>query len=253
MRRSTFPCGTFRPGTGLRGLLSLAAWWTSLCLSLTAVGGACAQESASREASTPKQSAAKETATGQPAKTARLVVAGGCFWCTEAVYEELDGVIGVISGYAGGTAETANYRAVSTGATQHAEAIEIAYDPGKITHEQLLEVFFDAHDPTQLNRQGPDVGAQYRSAIFFATPEEKATAQRVIDRLTADKKFRRPIVTTLEPLEKFYPAEEYHQDYAARNPLAPYVRQSSTPKVIKVRKKYADWLKTREKSKSPAK
>lgn len=269
MRRSTSPRGSAASVLTRSLRLCTAVWLSSLALLLTGVPvtrageadatdlAAC-QPQESLPTKTPSQPGAQPDSQPAPkakTKPAQLVVAGGCFWCTEAVYEELDGVLSVISGYAGGTPETANYRAVSTGATKHAEAIEIVYDPAKITHEQLLEVFFDAHDPTQLNRQGPDVGTQYRSAIFYATPAEKQTAQQVIDRLTADKKFRKPIVTTLEPLEKFFPAEEYHQDYAARNPFVPYVRQSSTPKVIKVRKKYADWLKAKdkEKAKSPAK
>jgi len=178
-------------------------------------------------------------------KLAKAVVAGGCFWCTEAVFEEIAGVVEVVSGYAGGTARQANYRAVSSGQTGHAEVIEVTYDPAKIDYETVLEVFFDAHDPTQLNRQGPDVGTQYRSAIFYATDAEKEIAQGVIDRINKSKKYKKPIATTLEKLEKFYPAEEYHQDYSARNPFDPYVRQSSTPKVVKVRKQHSKLLKSK--------
>lgn len=242
MKRSTFLSGSRWALACLAGLFCVDAGLASLAHAATA---AVAQV----DQAIPAKPVEPNTKPEKP-KTAQLVVAGGCFWCTEAVYEELDGVLTVVSGYAGGTPDTANYRAVSTGTTKHAEAIEIVFDPTRITREQLLEVFFDAHDPTQLNRQGPDVGTQYRSAIFYAGPEEKAAAQQIIDRLNADKKFRKPIVTTLEPLEKFFPAEEYHQDYAARKPLDPYVRQSSTPKVIKVRKKYADWLKAKEKDKT---
>ncbi|MFM7159967.1 MAG: peptide-methionine (S)-S-oxide reductase MsrA [Planctomycetaceae bacterium] len=242
MWRSTFLSGS-RPALAcLACLFCVAAGLASLTRAATP---ALAQDAQTL----PSQPNAPGAKPAKP-KTEQLVVAGGCFWCTEAVYEELDGVLTVVSGYAGGSPDTANYRAVSTGTTRHAEAIEIVFDPTRITREQLLEVFFDAHDPTQLNRQGPDVGTQYRSAIFYSAPAEKAAAQQIIDRLNADKKFRKPIVTTLEPLEKFFPAEEYHQDYAARNPAAPYVRQSSTPKVIKVRKKYADWLKAKEKDKA---
>src|SRR3954471_3638885 len=152
-----------------------------------------------------------------------VVLAGGCFWCTEAVFRQLRGVRSVVSGYAGGSAATANYRAVCGGDTGHAEAIEITYDPVKITYEQLLDVFFDAHDPTQLNRQGNDVGTQYRSAIFSASEEEKRIAEAKIRELTEKRAFPRPIVTKLEPLGEFYPAEDYHQDYARQNPEQPYI------------------------------
>lgn len=182
----------------------------------------------------------------QSAEFAKAVFAGGCFWCTEAVFEELEGVIDVVSGYAGGTEETANYRAVSGGDTGHAEAIEVTYDPQKVTFDQLLDVFFDAHDPTQLNQQGPDVGTQYRSAIFYADDTQREAAEAKIEKLKAARKFRRPIVTTLEPLEAFYIAETSHQDFATRNPNQPYVRFNSTPKVRKVREKHAELLKKKK-------
>src|SRR5262245_32590425 len=163
------------------------------------------------------------------------VLAGGCFWCTEAAFEQLRGVSDVTSGYAGGPREMANYRAVCGGDTGHAEAIRITYDPAIISYEQLLDVFFDAHDPTQLNRQGADAGTQYRSAIFFANDEDKGTAEAKIAELNVAKKFARPIVTTLEPLREFFPAEDYHQDYARLNPDQPYIQGVSMPKVCKVR------------------
>ena len=171
--------------------------------------------------------------------TNTAVFAGGCFWCTEAAFEQLDGVLDVQSGYAGGSAETANYRAVCGGDTGHAEAIRITYDPAKISYEQLLAVFFDAHDPTQLNRQGNDAGTQYRSAIFFANETEQQAAAAKIRELNAGKAFARPIATTLEPLAAFYPAEDYHQDYARLNPDQPYIQAVSMPKVCKVRDKHA--------------
>jgi methionine-S-sulfoxide reductase len=176
-------------------------------------------------------------------ETKTAVVAGGCFWCTEAAFEQLAGVLDVTSGYAGGSAETANYRAVCGGDTGHAEAIRITYDPETISYEQLLDVFFDAHDPTQLNRQGNDIGTQYRSAIFYASDEEKRLAQAKIEELTAARRFGRPIVTTLEPLVVFYPAEDYHQDYARQNPEQPYIQAVSLPKVCKVRDKHAGLLR----------
>jgi methionine-S-sulfoxide reductase len=166
------------------------------------------------------------------------VFAGGCFWCTEATFEQLEGVLNVESGYAGGSADTANYRAVCGGDTGHAEAIRITYDPAEISYEQLLAVFFDAHDPTQLNRQGNDVGTQYRSAIFYASDAEKQAADGKIRELNAAQAFPRPIVTTLEPLTAFYPAEDYHQDYARLNPDQPYIQAVSIPKVCKVREKH---------------
>lgn len=168
-----------------------------------------------------------------------VTLAGGCFWCTEAAFEQLRGVSDVTSGYAGGKRETANYRAVCEGDTGHAEAIRITYDPQQITYDQLLDVFFDAHDPTQLNRQGADSGTQYRSAIFYASEEERRAAEAKIAALTAAKKFSRPIVTTLEPLREFFPAEGYHQDYARLNPNQPYIQGVSMPKVCKVREKHA--------------
>jgi len=179
-----------------------------------------------------------------PDATSRTAVfAGGCFWCTEAVFEQLDGVSEVVSGYAGGDAETANYKAVASGRTRHAEAIAITYNPQKITFGQLLRIHFATHDPTTKNRQGADVGPQYRSTIFFADDEEKKVTAAYIEQLNATDKFPGPIVTTLEPLEKFYPAEEYHQNYAERNPLQPYVQHVAMPKVDKVRSKFKDQLK----------
>ncbi len=174
----------------------------------------------------------------------KAVLAGGCFWCTEAVFEQLAGVEEVISGYAGGTAETANYEAVSMGRTDHAEAIEITYDSSRMTYDQLLKVFFSvAHDPTQLNRQGPDYGRQYRSAIFYIDEEQKRIAEAYLAQLTEAKIFSKPIVTEVTPLEKFYPAEDYHQDFVKRNPMQPYVVVNALPKVRKVRESFSERLK----------
>lgn len=165
-----------------------------------------------------------------------LVLAGGCFWCTEGVFEAMPGVLDVVSGYAGGTAQTANYNIVSLGATDHAEAIRIIYDPKKTTFGKLLKTFFSiAHDPTQLNRQGPDVGRQYRSAIFFANEEERKVADAYIKQLTQAKVFGAPIVTTLEPLKEFFPAETYHQDFVRNNPSHPYIVQQAFPKLQKAK------------------
>jgi peptide-methionine (S)-S-oxide reductase len=178
----------------------------------------------------------------------RAILAGGCFWCVEAVYKNLDGVVSVKSGYAGGTADTADYETVSSGTTNHAESVEVVYDPSRITYGQILKVFFSiAHDPTQLNRQGPDSGRQYRSAIFYADDEQKRLAGAYIDQLNKARVFDRPIVTEVVPLEAFFEAETYHQDYAARNPLNPYIVINAQPKVRKLR----SYQKSREKVSSP--
>lgn len=179
------------------------------------------------------------------AKLRQAVIAGGCFWCVEAVFEELDGVTEVESGYAGGSAETANYKAVCTGETGHAEAVRITYDPAKVDYRTLLEVHFATHDPTTLNRQGNDAGPQYRSAIFFADEQERKIAADFIEELTKAKVFPKPIVTTLEPLKTFYPAERYHQNYVCHNPSQGYVQYVAMPKVEKVRKKFPKLLKAR--------
>lgn len=175
---------------------------------------------------------------------ATAVLAGGCFWCTEAVFEQLDGVHSVESGYAGDTEATATYEMVSSGRTRHAEAIRITYDPDRVSYDKLLEIFFTvAHDPTTLNRQGGDVGPQYRSAVFYADDAQKQAAERMIQRLTDEGRVTGRIVTTLEPLEAFYVAEAYHQDYAVRNPNQGYIQQVAKPKVDKLRAKHADDLR----------
>lgn len=185
-------------------------------------------------------------ATKPPVETSMAVFAGGCFWCTEAAFEQLKGVLDVESGYAGGAAETANYKAVCNGDTGHAEVIRITYDPATINYEKLVEVFFNAHDPTSLNRQGNDVGTQYRSAIFYANDEEKKIAQKAIDDLNGMKAFPSPVVTTVEPLTAFYSAEKYHQDFARLNPNHGYIRGVSMPKAEKVKKKYSDLIKSED-------
>jgi peptide-methionine (S)-S-oxide reductase len=176
--------------------------------------------------------------------SATAVLAGGCFWCTEAVFQQIEGVEKVVSGYSGGDSSTANYDAVCGGRTGHAEAIQITYDPGKISYGQLLKIFFSvAHDPTQLNRQGNDRGTQYRSAIFYSDPEQKRVAEAYIQQLDQARIFPSPIVTEVTPLEAFYPAEGYHQNYCNLNPYNPYVRGVAEPKVEKTRKQFAEMLK----------
>jgi len=176
----------------------------------------------------------------------QAVLAGGCFWCVEAVYKNLEGVSSVKSGYAGGSAETADYQTVSTGGTNHAEAVEVTYDPSRLSYGQILKVFFSiAHDPTQLNRQGPDTGRQYRSAIFYADEEQKRVAEAYIRQLDKARVFDTAIVTEITPLEAFFEAETYHQDYAARNPLNPYIVFNAQPKVRKLRAYQASQEKVR--------
>jgi len=175
----------------------------------------------------------KETAT----------LAGGCFWCLEAVYDELNGVEDVVSGYSGGKTPDPSYEMVCTGTTGHAEVVQITFDPEVISFKEILEVFFTIHDPTTPNRQGPDVGTQYRSAIFYHTSEQKTVAEQIIVQLGAASIWDAPIVTELNPFEKFYAAEDYHQEYFRRNPSQPYCRVVVAPKVAEFRKHFLDKLR----------
>ena len=176
--------------------------------------------------------------------TQTAVLAGGCFWCVEAVFQQIEGVEKVVSGYSGGDAATAHYEIVSTGRTGHAEAVQVTFDPHKISYGQVLKVFFDvAHDPTQLNRQGADVGPQYRSAVFYNSPEQKRIAEAYIKQLDQAKVFRSPIVTQVVELKAFYAAEGYHQNYCNRNPRNPYVQSVAMPKVEKVKEKIPELAK----------
>jgi len=178
-------------------------------------------------------------ATAKSEQTA--VVAGGCFWGIQAVFQHVKGVISATSGYSGGASRTAEYELVSNGDTGHAESVKIAYDASQITYGQLLRVFFSvAHDPTQLNRQGPDTGSQYRSSIFYGNDEQKRIADAYIAQLDKAKAFPRPIVTQVVPLKAFYPAEAYHQDYAARHPDNPYIVYNDAPKVAHLRQQFPD-------------
>jgi len=171
-------------------------------------------------------------------------LAGGCFWCLEAVFQQLKGVAQVQSGYAGGAVPNPSYEVVCTGKTGHAEVVQIMFDPEVISFRDLLDVFFTIHDPTTLNRQGGDVGTQYRSAIFYHTPEQRATAEQLIAELEGQKLWDDPIVTVVDPLTAFYPAEEYHRDYFLRNPNQAYCRAIVAPKVAKARKAFLEKLKT---------
>ncbi len=181
------------------------------------------------------------------AKTQTIVLAGGCFWGVEAVFEHTKGVVKAVSGYAGGKADTAQYDMVSNGDTGHAEAVKVTYDPAQISLTQLLDVYFNvAHNPTQLNYQGPDHGTQYRSAIFYAGDEQKKEAETRIAALDAEQVFSDPIVTKLESLDRFYPAEDYHQNYAALHPTQPYIVFHDAPKVKNLKKTYPDLYKERK-------
>lgn len=168
--------------------------------------------------------------------------ASGCFWCVEAIFESVKGVEEAISGYAGGEIKNPTYQQVSSGATRHAESVEVIYDPKVVSYETLLIVFFGSHDPTTLNRQGPDQGPQYRSAIFYQNNEEKQQALAYMEKLAAEKAFDSPIVTEVSPLTKFYKAEEYHQDYEKNNPNQPYVRAVSIPRLKRFQAKFPELL-----------
>jgi peptide-methionine (S)-S-oxide reductase len=169
------------------------------------------------------------------------VFAGGCFWGVQAVFERVKGVIATAAGYAGGSASTATYQQVTTETTGHAESVEVTFDPSRITYGQLLRVYFSvAHDPTQLNRQGPDVGTSYRSAIFYVNDEQKRLATAYIAQLDAAKVFSKPIVTQITPLKGFYRAEEYHQDYALKNPDNPYIEVCDRPKISALKKEFPE-------------
>jgi peptide-methionine (S)-S-oxide reductase len=178
---------------------------------------------------------------GRPAASGvqTAVFAGGCFWGVEAVYRHVKGVKSAVSGYAGGDAKTADYQTVSSGETGHAESVQVTFDPAQVTYGELLRIFFSvAHDPTQLNRQGPDVGTQYRSAVFYANDDQKRIAQAYIAQLAAAKAFERPIVTQVVPLSQFFAAEDYHQDYLAKHPNQPYIVFNDMPKLAALKEQF---------------
>ena len=205
-------------------------------LSALSLAGACVSACAA-----PFPDPAADVPLAKTKGTETAVLAGGCFWGVEAVFEHVKGVVDVVSGYSGGTADTAQYETVSSGRTGHAESVRITYDPSQVTYGQLLKVFFSvAHNPTELNRQGPDTGPQYRSAIFPSNDEQKRVAQAYIAQLNAAKAFPRPIVTQVTPLQAFYAAEAYHQNYAARNPMQPYIVIHDLPKVANLERQLPD-------------
>jgi peptide-methionine (S)-S-oxide reductase len=185
----------------------------------------------------------KKTMNGSNTKLEVATLGGGCFWCLEAVYDELKGVESVESGYAGGHVPNPTYRQVCNGTTGHAEVVRVTFDPAVVSFEEILRVFFTIHDPTTLNRQGNDVGPQYRSAIFYHSPEQKATAEAIIRQLNAEKLWPKPIVTEVTPVSNYYQAEDYHQEYFNNNAYQPYCQVVVAPKVAKFRKQYLSQLK----------
>ena len=178
-----------------------------------------------------------------PLHTELATLGGGCFWCTEAVFQMIRGVEKVEPGYAGGTTSSPSYEEVSSGTTGHAEVAQISFKPDEISFREVLEIFFGTHDPTQINRQGADIGTQYRSIILYHTPEQKAVAEQVIAELNAEKVYNKPIVTEVKPLTVFYPAESYHRDYFKKHPQQPYCQVVIAPKIAKLQKTYITKLK----------
>ena len=213
----------------------------SKCFAPLLVLGALGQASCYAEPATKIAAPAVDAPMSTAEGLQTAVVAGGCFWGIQAVYQHVNGVSGAVSGYAGGSKATAFYQIVSLGQTSHAEAVQITYDPKKISYGKILQIFFSvAHDPTQLNRQGPDRGTQYRSAIFYQNDAQKRIAEAYVTQLSKAHAFKRPIVTQLAPLETFYPAESYHQDYAFLHPNQPYIAINDLPKVENLKGLFAD-------------
>ena len=210
--------------------------------SIVTVATSCARPAHAAPESLPQP--ATDLPAAKDGDTRTAVFAGGCFWCVEAVFEPLVGVKEVVSGYAGGTADTADYKKVSAGQTDHAEVVQVTYDPSKISYATLLRVFMTMHNPTTKDGQHPDYGRQYRSAIFYANDDEKRVAEAYIKQLTDAKSFDKPIVTSLEKLDKFYPAEKYHQDYVKLNPDDGYVVQWALPKIEKLKKSFPELLQS---------
>lgn len=208
-------------------------------LALAACGWACGAGAASTQGAIPAPKIDTPAAEATGLQTA--VLAGGCFWGLQGMFQHVEGVTQVVAGYSGGTRETARYDLVSTETTGHAESVEITFDPKKVSYGQLLRLFFSvAHDPTQLNRQGPDTGPSYRSEIFFASPTQERIARAYVEQLTRAKVFSAPIVTKIEPLKAFYPAEDYHQDFLIRNPNYPYIVINDLPKIDHLKRTYPE-------------
>jgi peptide-methionine (S)-S-oxide reductase len=229
MARAAPPPGFLMKALGLPKLYSTLL--AVFCALLAACGGPL------NAAPLPAPAVDATRASGPGVQTA--VFAGGCFWGVEAVYRHVKGVKAAVSGYAGGSAKTADYETVSSGETGHAESVQVTYDPSQVTYGELLRIFFSvAHDPTQLNRQGPDFGTQYRSVVFYTSDEQKRIAQAYIEQLAAAKAFDRPIVTQVVPLPQFFPAEDYHQDYLAKHPNQPYILFNDMPKLAALKEQF---------------
>ena len=212
-----------------RGMNAVRTVWA---LAWIGIGSALAQEIAVKLPAPTQDTAAAPQGARETA-----VFAGGCFWGVQAVFQHTQGVLNAVSGYAGGHKETANYGAIGSGRTGHAESVQISYDPKQISYGKLLQIYFSvAHDPTQLNRQGPDAGTQYRSAVFYQDAQQKQVAENYIAQLDAAKVFKGKIVTQLTPLAAFYPAEAYHQDYATRHPNSPYIARFDLPKIANLKR-----------------
>ncbi len=210
--------------------------FAALVIAAAAIGAACSSAAAGSDSASASSPV--------PKGSAHVVLAGGCFWGMEAVFESLKGVSSAVSGYSGGAKDTAHYEMVSTGETGHAESVDVTYDPSQITFAQLLQVYFlVAHDPTQLDRQGPDEGTQYRSAIFYVTDDQRRQAEAYVKQLEAAKTFDAPIVTQIVPFKAFYPAEAYHQHFVQRNPDYPYVVFNDLPKLKHLREQFPDLVK----------
>ena len=220
------------------GPVALRSGFVALMIGASLVGGCRAENKA------PVPPAATDAALAQKPGKQTAVFAGGCFWGTQSVFERVKGVVNTTVGYAGGTAETATYSQVTTETTGHAESVKVVYDPSQITYGQLLRIFFSvAHDPTQLNRQGPDVGSSYRSVIFYSSEEQRTVSQAYIAQLDAAHVFPSRIVTEVTPLKGFYPAEDYHQDYALHNPDNPYIKVCDRPKIEALRAQFPELFK----------
>jgi peptide-methionine (S)-S-oxide reductase len=224
-----------------KSILARAPRWSLAVVLAAGVAGAVwsMQGRAAERATVIPPPAADAAATTEEAQT--VVLAGGCFWGVQAVFQHTKGVIKAVSGYAGGTKDTARYQVVSSGTTGHAESVQVTFDPRQISFGRILQIYFSvAHDPTELNRQGPDEGTQYRSAIFFANPEQQTVAQAYIAQLDKAHTFKQPIVTQLTKYDAFYPAEAYHQDYATLHPENPYIFYNDLPKVENLKKLFPD-------------
>jgi peptide-methionine (S)-S-oxide reductase len=220
--------------------VSVRVYTRMFAMILTVLAGTLACQARSGAAAPVPAPAMDAPRAAAPAKQT-AVISGGCFWGIQAVFQHVKGVISATSGYSGGSAKNAEYETVSTGQTGHAESVQIVFDPSQITYGGLLRIFFSvAHDPTELNRQGPDEGTQYRSVIFYTSDEQKSIAQAYIAQLDSAKIFRKPIVTQVVPLQAFYPAEAYHQNYATLHPNQPYIMFNDAPKVEHLKQEFPD-------------